>query len=483
MSESIHPNIVLILADDMGYGDLSCLNPGSKIPTPHHDRIAGEGMTFTDAHSSSAVCTPSRYSILTGRYCWRSRLKRGVLWSYSPPLIEEDRPTLARQLQSAGYRTACVGKWHLGLGWGYPKDYMPHDRMVVDDPGIDFTRPLWSGPHTLGFEESFITASSLDIPPYFYMHNGRVIEEPTAMLGDSKRPAYWRGGRLSPGFRPETALLELTRRAEGFIDHHAGAGDDRPFFLYFPTTSPHTPHVPRQCFHGASEAGVYGDFVCEHDWSIGRVLAALDRNGLAEDTLVIVTSDNGSHAGPMNLDRRFGHHTNYHFRGQKTDIWDGGHRIPLLMRWPGKIAPGSNCETTVCLSDLFATLSAVTGQSIDPAASPDTTDLSPLLSGGSINRPPVVHHSAMGSFAIRTERWKLIAGPGSGGWTLPDQDVPPEAPRMQLYDMQADPQETENLIDRESAVAGELLETLTAIQGDTDVTPCDHGDLPEYRNR
>ncbi len=344
------PNIVYILADDLGYGDVSCLNPDSKIQTPNMDRVAAEGLTFTDAHSGSAVCTPTRYGIMTGRYCWRSRLKKGVLFGYSEPLIEQGRTTVASLLHHYGYTTACIGKWHLGLGW--------HKRAEGQED-VDFSVPLTSGPHTLGFDHSYIIPASLDMAPYCYIEDGRVVELPTAQCQDSPRPAYYRGGACAPGFQHETTLLELTMRAEGFINRHVRERPDDPFFLYFQTSSPHTPHVARAPFRGQSQAGPYGDFVVEHDWSIGRILNTLDRHGLSDTTLVYVTSDNGCHSGPPRLWEDYQHRANYHFRGQKSDAWDGGHRIPLLVRWPGQVKAGAVCEQTVCLTDLLHTSAAM----------------------------------------------------------------------------------------------------------------------------
>lgn len=432
------PNIVYILADDLGYGDLSCLNPESKIQTPHMDRVAAEGMTFTDAHSGSAVCTPTRYGILTGRYCWRSRLKKGVLYGYSEPLIEQGRTTVASLLHHYGYTTACVGKWHLGLGW--------HKRTEGNED-VDFSVPLTSGPHTLGFEHSYIIPASLDMDPYCYIEDGRVVELPTARCENSPRPAFYRGGACAPGFQHETTLLELTMRAEGFINRHVRERPDDPFFLYFPTTSPHTPHMPREPFRGKSQAGVYGDFVVEHDWSIGRILSTLDRHGLTDNTLVYVTSDNGCHAGPPRLWEDYQHRANHHFRGQKSDAWDGGHRIPLLVRWPGQIAAGSICEQTVCLTDLLHTCAAMVGHELAEHEGEDSYNLLPYLRGDESRaiREATVHHSINGDFAIRQGPWKLVLCKGSGGWSLPEKDVPQDAPAVQLYDMTADVGELRNV--------------------------------------
>lgn len=451
------PNIVYLLADDWGYGDVSCLNPDSKIQTPHTDRLASEGMVFTDAHSSSAVCTPTRYSVLTGRYCWRSRLKRGVLNGYSEPLIEDGRMTVPMLLRDQGYTTACIGKWHLGLGWQTREGTEAANRQTVD-----FAAPLSHGPHTMGFDHSFIIPASLDMEPYCYIEDGMVVEQPVDEIADSPRPAFWRGGACAPGFSHETCLLELTIRAEGFIRQHARSDADRPFFLYFPVPSPHTPHFSRECFAGRSQAGAYGDYVTEHDWSIGRVLEAIKRNGLTDNTLVIVTSDNGCHAEPIGLKEKYNHLGNYIYRGQKSDAWDGGHRIPFIASWPGEIEPGSRCNKTVCLTDLLATVAGICNVELPDDAGEDSYDILPYMRGDHEEtiREATVHHSISGQFAIRKDRWKLVACRGSGGWSLKEADVSEDASPMQLYDMVSDPEEQQNLYDENPEVAAELIEIL-----------------------
>ncbi len=452
------PNIVLIVADDLGYGDLSCLNSEGKIPTPHHDRVAAEGMAFTDAHSSSAVCTPSRYSILTGRYAWRTWMTFAVLGGLGRSLIEPGRPTLASLLKDAGYRTACIGKWHLGLDWATREGFtLPDSAWGYPEEAVDYNGPVRHGPHTLGFDVSCVLPGSLDMSPYVYVDNGTVTDLPLRPVEPSDRPAFYRGGVAGGGFEHEHVLLELTRRAEQFIDTRAAERPGEPFLLYFPTTAPHTPHLPRAPFVGKSGAGNYGDFVCEHDWSVGRILDALDRHGLAENTLVIVTSDNGSHTGPLDLERLYGHRGNFIYRGQKSDAWDGGHRVPLLVRWPGIIEPGRVCDQTVCLGDWFATFAALIGQPVPDGAGEDSFNLLELLRG--VDRPVrdhVVHHSIKGDFAIRQGRWKLVLCAGSGGWSLPEDLVPPGNPPVQLYDMQADPAEQHNLQAERPEIVAEL---------------------------
>lgn len=471
------PNIVFFLADDMGYGDVHCLNSESKIPTPHMDRLAEEGMVFRDAHSPSAVCSPTRYGILTGRYCWRTQLKRGVLVPWDRPLIEAGRLTMPAMLRQHGYVTACIGKWHLGWDWptrdGQPvSDSLRHARpdgnlTMKDYEVIDFGRVIANGPLTRGFDSYFGTDVP-NYPPYCFIDNDRTIGIPTQL---KPRNMFGNPGPMVPGWRLEPILPTLAARAVTFIDQHAVHRRDKPFFLYFASTAPHTPIVPDDPFVGKSQAGPCGDLVYQVDWTLGQILAALDRNGMAEDTIVVMTSDNGSPAiagdpvkhgtdlsAPGSSITKFGHNPNAPWRGMKADIWEGGHRIPLFVRWPGRIAAGSTCSQTVCLTDFMATFAALAGHDLSDDAAEDSYDLSPLLFGKEGSEPireATVHHSVDGVFAIRQGKWKLIMGLGSGGWSKPAGGAPePGGPRGQLYDMQADPGEARNLwLDRPEVVA------------------------------
>jgi arylsulfatase A-like enzyme len=457
-----HPNIVLILADDLGIGDVRCTSGGTgRIPTPHMDACAAAGRILSDAHSNSAVCTPTRYGLLTGRYCWRTSLTRGVLYGYNAPLIETGRATLASVLRDAGYATACIGKWHLGLGWVHADGTGPDEKGLYDPARIDWNAPLSAGPHTVGFDHSCVIPASLDMAPYCYIEDGRLVEAPTAQAANSPRPAFWRAGAMAPGFEHGTCLRELTCRAEAWLAARARR-PEQPFFLYFPTPSPHTPHVPRPPFVGATGLGPYGDFVVEHDWAVGRILATLDRHGLTDDTLVIITSDNGAHSQPLGL-AELGHRCNAIFRGQKSDAWDGGHRVPFIARWPGRIPAGTVCDRTICLTDLLATCARVADATLPAKCSEDGMEVLDLLTGdGTVDRPPIIHHSITGRFAVRRGPWKYLACPGSGGWSLPDDQVPADAPRAQLYRVDGDPAEEHNLIDAEPAIAAELQALIDA---------------------
>lgn len=427
------PNIVYILADDMGYGDPTCLNAESKIPTPHINRLAAEGIRFVDAHSPSAVCTPTRYGILTGRYCWRTRMKSGVLSGTSTSLIDTNRLTVASLLKKNGYATACVGKWHLGLGSGET---------------TDFSAPLRPGPNDLGFDYFFGIPASLDMEPYVYVENDRVTRAPSGKIAASKRPAFYRAGRIAPDFVIDDVLPVLTQKSVDFIQQHRKEKPDDPFFLYFPLTAPHTPWVPQEAFKGSSRAGTYGDFVVQVDRTVGEVLKALDRTGQAEDTLVILTSDNGSHWTRQWIEE-YGHRANYHFRGQKADIWDGGHRIPFLARWPGRIRPGSVSRETICLTDLLATCAAILGDDLPDDAGEDSYNILPALRGERLEQPireATVFHSLNGKFAIRQGPWKLITSLGSGGFSSPANRKPkPGEPEGQLYNLADDVAEENNL--------------------------------------
>jgi arylsulfatase A-like enzyme len=461
-SAAMPPNIVYILADDLGYGDVSCFNPDSKIRTPNIDRLAREGMRFTDAHSNSSVCTPTRYGVLTGRYAWRSKLKRGVLGGYSQPLIEPGRLTVAQFLHDHGYDTACAGKWHLGLGWQL-KDGTGKTPSAAS---IDFSRQVSSGPNTEGFDYSFIIPASLDMAPYLYLENDLPTELPTGRVQDSPRPAYYRAGPIAPHFRHQTCLLEVTRHATTWLDESQRVKVAHRFFLYLALTSPHTPHVPRPEFQGKSRAGNYGDFVLETDWAVGQVLEALHRDGLEKSTLVIMTSDNGAHSEPLHLQELFDHRANYIFRGQKSDAWDGGHHIPFVARWPGHVPPGATSGQTICLTDLFATCIDLLKAKRPPDAAEDSYSILPILEGKTnmAVRPGVVVHSNDGYFAIKQGPWKLVLCRGSGGWTLPENQAPATMPPMQLYNVQDDPGEKINLFAEHPEIVAKLKASLAGYQ-------------------
>ncbi len=442
------PNIIIVLADDMGYGDPGCYNPDSHVPTPHLDRLAREGMRLTDMHTPSSVCTPTRYGLLTGRYCWRTRLKRGVLDGYSAALIEPDRLTVAQLLKDHGYTTACIGKWHLGLGDGRPK--RPYDE------------PLRPGPVTVGFDTFFGIAASLDMPPYVYLEDDRVVQPATETTPSThpRRGVLWRGGAIAPDFKHEEVLPKLTERAEQFIDSQAGAA--RPFFLYFPLPAPHTPWLPTEEFRGRSRAGEYGDFATQVDATLGRVLAALDRNKLAQNTLILFTSDNGAHWTPQDIEKH-GHRACGQLRGQKADIWEGGHRVPFLLRWPGKVAAGATSDQLGCLTDVMATCAAIVGAPLPQDAAEDSYNLLPVLLGETATEPlreAIVHHSFSGMFAIRKGPWKLVEGLGSGGFSKPNKIKPTEGgPTGQLYNLAEDPSEENDLFSEQS----EKVEALAAL--------------------
>jgi arylsulfatase A-like enzyme len=461
------PNIVIILADDLGIGDVGAYNADGKIRTPSIDRIAAEGRRFTDAHSPSAVCTPTRYGLLTGRYCWRTRLTSGVLWNgYAPSLLETDRETVATRLREAGYATAVVGKWHLGFDWasddGSRVTAAAHDH-------IDYGRPLARSFATYGFEESFIFPASLDMEPYCFVSNDNVVQAPTDRVPASAHRrqdggGFWRAGAASPGFEHEQVLPRLVVETIAILDGHARRDDGRPLFLYVPLTAPHTPWVPTPAFRGASDCGWYGDFVTQVDHAIGQIDEALARNGMKGDTLLIVTSDNGAH-WPRRDTARWGHAANMHWRGQKADIHEGGHRVPFIARWPGRIPAGTTSDALLCLTDLHATSLAAAG--IDTTPARDSVDMLPALAGDEpvAPRESIVHHSLDGMFAIRRGQWKLILGRGSGGFTQPKRIEPaPGEPAGQLYDLVADPGETTNLYAERPEIVERLSAELEAIR-------------------
>lgn len=423
------PNIVFILADDLGYGDVRCMNPDGKIATPHIDQLASEGILFTDAHTSSSVCTPSRYSLLTGRYNWRSRLQSSVLGGFSAPLIDRDRLTVPELLKRHGYATACIGKWHLGMK-------MPERS--------DLSQPIEEGPTTRGFDEYFGISASLDMPPYAFIRNDRF-----ASPVDTEKELWpGRPGPAASDFRPIDVLPALTREAVKYVDEKARG--DRPFFLYLALTAPHTPIVPTAEWKGKSGLGDYADFVMQTDWTIGQVIAAVDRAGARDNTLIIVTSDNGcSPAADVGALEKLGHFPSGKFRGYKADIWEGGHRVPFVARWPGKIKPGSSNRTPIYLGGFMATCADILGAKLPENAGEDSVSILPALTGredGALH-DALVHHSIDGRFAIRQGDWKLELCPGSGGWGKPRDAAARKQglPEVQLYNLGQDIGEQKNL--------------------------------------
>lgn len=472
-SQQEPPNVVVILADDMGYGDIQRLNPDSKLPTPHLDQLSREGMTFQDAHSPSAVCTPTRYGLLTGRYCWRTRLKRGVLGGYSPPLLARDRPTIGTLLQSAGYQTAAIGKWHLGMELPMREGAEP-DSAFSGDPGVDFGGIIKDSPIHHGFHHYFGVTASLDMAPYVYVRDDRFTMLPTVQQQPVKFPHFVRKGPRADDFEIAGVLDKLVEESVGFI--RRAAADDRPFLLYLPMTAPHKPTQPHERFRGRTELGEYGDFVTQVDWSVGQVLQALTDAKVADRTLVIYTSDNGSymhrydsgrtdHVDDPSVQgfRAENHRANGVFRGTKADIWEAGHHIPLLVRWPNHAAPGSECAEPVCLTDVFATLAEIVGSPLTNDVAEDSFSLVELIHGEATPRgAPVIHHSAAGMFAIRDGKWKLVAGNGSGGRQQP-RGKPFEKP-YQLFDLTTDIEESRDVAAQNTEVVARLTEKLEQIR-------------------
>jgi arylsulfatase A-like enzyme len=478
------------LTDDLGYGDPHCYNPDSKIPTPHLDRLAAQGMRFTDAHTTSAVCTPSRYALLTGQYCWRTWLKLGVLDGFDPPLIDPDRATLASFLKTRGYDTACIGKWHLGMTWtdksGKPVPYrgdgMGKFRAGAD---VDFTREIKDGPRDRGFDFYFGISASLDMSPYTFIQDRRVATIPAIPNTTEKTLFLNQSAGVTAGdFHLENVLPELARHAVAYLESRAK--QTAPFFLYLPLSAPHLPVVPTKEWQGKTGAGLYADYVAETDDEVGKILAALEHAGLAGNTLVIFTSDNGGlwhtwkaretddlaayKPTPRGLyNAGYNHHSNGDLRGTKADIWEGGHRVPFIIRWPGEVKAGVVSSNLIELTDLFATVAEITGAPVPPGAAADSFSMAPLLTGKPAAGPRrtfAVHHSQSGVFALREGPWKFVPSRGSGGFSTPKAVIPKNGePTGQLYNLAIDPDETRNVWLENPAVVARLAGRLAEIQG------------------
>ncbi len=453
------PNIVIIYADDMGYGDLGIQNPDSKIPTPHLDQLAREGMRFTDAHSSSGICSPSRFALLTGTYHWRRQ--HGIVNSFGPPFFKDSDYTLPQMLKERGYTTACIGKWHLGFDWQFknpPSGRVDWDRArkfyATED--IDWSGPIKGGPLDRGFDYYF-GDGTINFPPYAWMENETFLELPTSMMDIQNIPQETKEGRwefrpgpMVVGWDPYEVLPTLTKRAVEWV--HAQEAN-QPFFLYFPLPSPHAPIIPNDEFLGTSEAGGYGDFMVQTDWVAGQVLQALEDKGLTENTLVIFTSDNGPEGYAWERAERYGHFSMGNLRGLKRDVWEGGHNVPFLIKWPGRVPAHSVSDENISQVDIMATIAALTGAELPAKAAPDSYNFLPVAEGASLLVPlreATVHNTYESIWGLRQGPWLYINGPTGGHRKMPDSFMALRGyeeftSEVLLFNLEKDPGQRENL--------------------------------------
>ena len=464
-SKSDLPNIVFILADDMSYDSVSALNDKiGEMKTPQIDRLAKEGMIFDDGHSASAVCTPTRYGLLTGRHCWRTKLKTSVLWDYAQPLIEDGRLTMGEMLQSKGYQTAMIGKWHLGMVWpgkdGQPanRDLLIRDklwgkgkeRIMACEKNIDWKGKIKT-PRAYGFDYYF----GVDIPnfpPYCWIENDHTVGTPTVQ---KPKRMYGHNGLMQEGWKLDRILPTLAEKSVAYIKQ--AATKEEPYFLYLSLTSPHAPIAPSAAFRGKSGISNYADFVLETDWAVGQVLDAIEDSDKADNTLIIFTADNGTaHFAKFDELESKGVNLRSTFRGYKGQIWEGGHRVPLLAKWPKQIKAGRRTRETVCLNDFFATFAELTCYQIQDNQAEDSYSILPLMTGESEvlpDRPMVINHNSDGTFAIRNKQWKLIFPLKKGG-------------EIKLYNLDSDIKESRNVAAEHPEVVGELTAAMKKIISD-----------------
>ncbi|MCA9129727.1 MAG: arylsulfatase [Planctomycetales bacterium] len=448
------PNVVFILVDDMGYGDPGCYNGNSKIRTPNIDAIAAGGMKFTDAHASGPLCHMSRYGLMTGRYPFRADVS---LWP-KQALIAPGQTTLASMLKQQGYQTAMVGKWHLGF----------------NEQGYDL--PLPGGPCDVGFDSFFGIRASTDIPPYFYIRDRRAVEPPTLPIEANRSEGwspiqgeFWRAGLIAPDMQLGNVLPRFTEEAISVIEKHGAqqdASNSKPLFLYLAYPAPHTPWLPSPPWAGKSSVGLYGDFAEMVDAMIGRVLEALDDANLSEQTLLVISSDNGPVWYPTDAEK-YEHDSCGGLRGMKADAWEAGHRMPFIVRWPNVVEPGTTSDQIVSFVDMLATLAAITNYQLSPDEAPDSFDFSPVLQGAQSSqlRSSLLLQSGSGLMTIRDGTWKLIDGLGSGGFSNPKRSEPrPGEPKTQLYNLSEDPSEATNLAGEYPEIVQRLLTKMAAVQ-------------------
>lgn len=460
------PNIVIILADDFGVGDIQAHYPDNKISTPHLDKLVHQGMSFTDAHSGSAVCSPTRYGLLTGRYAWRTQLQEWVLACYEPPLIDDDRLTLPKYLKQQGYQTSCIGKWHLGMNWaGETSNRKIEEKNVLNNEKWDFSKPILDGPIDRGFDYYFGTHVP-NFPPFTFIENDHVVKQPEAKYKyDATEgvvmPKQFSGAPMAPGWRFDEILPTITNRAVEYI--HEQSKKSSPFFLYFSMTSPHEPVVPSKEFKGKSGIAPIADFVMETDWSAGQIIKALEDAGVSNNTIVIFTADNGhSHYTGWEKLINAGHFPSGPYRGHKGDIWEGGHRVPFIVKWPGKVAPGKSSNQLVCLTDIFATCTEIVSNGLPPenAAEDSFSFLKNILGNETTDfRTGIVSHSVFGEFAYRDGPWKIV-------YKLPYKKLDPSRGKpaiVELYNLDKDIAEEFNIAEEQQEEVMRLTNELKSV--------------------
>jgi arylsulfatase A len=455
------PNIILFMVDDLGYGDVGAYNPNSKIRTPNMDRLASQGMRFTDAHTAAGVCTPARYAALAGRYSFRTRLQARILGGYDPTLFEPGRLTVQSMLQQQGYTTAAIGKWHLGMT--YPrKEGVAAPADVTKGPApadVDFTKPVTGGPNALGFDYFYGIPSSIDIAPYVFMENDRFLQQATTQLTSTFGRTGFNSGLAAPDFNHVDVMPAVTAKAREYLAARAKE-PAKPFFLFFAATGVHNPIVPAPEFAGKSAAGDYGDFVEQVDASLGQLLDALKENGLERDTLVIFTSDNGPAQLTDSMRAQYGHFSAGDWRGGKASLYEGGHRLPFIASWPAVIKAGAKADAVVGLTDLVATCAEITGFKLPDAAAEDSFSLLPILKdpagARSVRRTLVIQADAATDLALRVGSLKLITSARA---------------EPQLYDLAADPKETKDLAKERPDTVKEMAAQLEKIRADGRETP------------
>jgi len=454
------PNIVIIYADDMGYGDLNCQNPNSKIPTPNLNKLSSEGMRFTDAHSSSGICSPSRFAMLTGTYHWRRQ--HDIVGSFGKPFFRDSDITLPQVLKNNGYSTACIGKWHLGWDWEFKND--PTAEVVqwgqsgkfYGPEDIDWSKAIAGGPLERGFDYYF-GDGTINFPPYAWVENDRLIEAPTEIMdinnvGFNTKEGAWefRPGPKVEGWNPYEVLPTLGKKTLEWIEKQ---DRNQPFFLYFALPSPHAPIIPNDEFDKKSEAGAYGDFIVQTDWVAGQLLEALKKNDMEDNTIIIFSADNGTEAYAWKRAQKFDHYSMGEFRGLKRDVWEGGHHIPMIIKWPGKIKKGAVSTEVISQVDIMATIASITGIELPENSAPDSYNFEDVLLGRKYNSPlreATVHNTYAGKWGIRKGDWLYINDKSGGHREMPDffqelRDYSDFETDGILFNMKDDPGQRNNL--------------------------------------